>query len=167
MPAVYDALLGPVLFRPFAEHLAGRAAATDPPPVTVLELAAGTGIVTRALTDRLPAGTEVTATDLNATMVALGERHAPGARWQQADALALPFADGSFDLVVCGFGVMFLPDKVAGFAEVVRVLRPGGRLLGTIWDRVETNTLTDAFLRALVSVLAGDAPDFLTRVPHG
>ena len=110
MPEIYDRCLGPVLFRPYAQHLARRAAASA--PRDVLELAAGTGIVTRELLRQLP-GAAVTATDLNPAMVSWGAAHAPGATWLAADAQHLDFADATFDLVVCQFGVMFFPDRPA------------------------------------------------------
>lgn len=162
MPEVYDRCLGPVLFEPFAAVLAERVAG-PPAPSTVLELAAGTGIVTRAIRE----GTRVVATDLNPAMVRAGARRAGGARWAAADAGRLPFRDDAFDLAVCAFGVMFLPDRVAAYRETGRVLVDGGRLVVAVWDRAERSALTAAFLRALAAVLPTDPPDFLRRVPHG
>lgn len=164
MPAVYDRCLGPTLFTPYAEELARRAAALA--PRSVLEVAAGTGIGTAALTAALPHA-PVLATDLNATMVARGRERAPRARWEQADATALPLPDHAVDLAVCTFGVMFFPDRPAFLRETLRVLAPGGTLLLTVWDRLETCTLPRAFQAALTAVLPGRTPDFLPRVPHG
>lgn len=98
MPAVYDRILGPALFAPFAEHLAAVSAPLA--PRRVLEIAAGTGVLTRALTDALP-DSEIIATDLNPGMVSWGRERVPGARWQVSDAQTLDYADHSFDLVVC------------------------------------------------------------------
>ncbi len=123
MSEVYDRALGPVLFEPYAQRLAGLA--RDLNPERVLELAAGSGIVTSALVEALPEAT-VTATDLNDGMVEYARERVPGAHWQTADAQELPFPDGSFDLVVCQFGVMFFPDKPGAFAEMARVLSPRG-----------------------------------------
>jgi ubiquinone/menaquinone biosynthesis C-methylase UbiE len=122
MPEAYDRWLAPAMFHPFAVDLARRAARLI--PRRVLEIAAGTGVLTRELITAIPSAA-VTATDLNAAMVEFGSRRAPEAAWQQADALRLPFGDRQFDLVVCQFGVMFFPDKPAAFREVQRVLMPG------------------------------------------
>ena len=128
MPAAYDRWLVPTVFHPFAVDLARRAAAQ--PVGEALELAAGTGVLTREL---VAVAGAVTATDLNDAMVDLGARRVPAARWQQADAMRLPFDDAAFDLVACQFGVMFFPDKPAAFAEAARVLAPGGRVLMNTW----------------------------------
>jgi SAM-dependent methyltransferase len=164
MPEVYDRTLGPVLFAPFAAEVAARAAALS--PSRVLELAAGTGIGTADLIRAVP-DAAVTATDLNAAMVAWAAARHPGAAWSVADAQQLDFDDASFDLVVCQFGVMFFPDKAAAFAEAARVLSPAGRLLFTVWDTVEGSTLSAALVDSLAAVLPDDPPSFLTRVPHG
>jgi SAM-dependent methyltransferase len=164
MPEIYDTHLGPVLFAPFAAHLASIAAALR--PGRVLELAAGTGIATAALVAALP-GAEITATDLNPAMVSLGEQRVPRAGWRTADAQALDLPDDAFDLVVCQFGAMFFPDKPRAFAEAARVLRPGGILLLDVWDRVETSAFPAALVEAVAVVLADDSPCFLARVPHG
>ncbi len=166
MPQEYDDGLGDVLFRPPARHTAERLAALLPGGGRVLELAAGTGIVTAELV-RLP-GVEVTATDLNPGMVAYGAARVPAATWRAADALALDEADGAYDAVVCQFGVMFFPDRVRGMAEARRVLRPGGVLVVTSWDAVrDSNDVTRALVEALEEVLPDDPPDFPVRVPHG
>ena len=115
MPEAYNRWLAPAVFRPFARDLARRAARLA--PGRILEIAAGTGVLTNELVTALPMA-EVTATDLNAAMVEFGSRQAPGAEWRQADALDLPFKNDQFDLVACQFGVMFFPDKLAAFAEV-------------------------------------------------
>lgn len=164
MPAVYDRCLGPTLFAPFAQRLAQTVAGSS--PCQVLELAAGTGIATRAIVAALPMA-EVTATDLNPAMVAWSAAHVPGATWQQADAQALPMADGSFDVVMCQFGAMFFPDKPTAFAEAARVLRPGGTLVQLVWDAAELSDVPDALIRSLRSAFPHDPPDFVARVPHG
>src|SRR5689334_25219407 len=130
MPEAYEQHLVPVFFRPFAADLAARAAALR--PLTILELAAGTGALTSALLTEVPTAT-VVATDLNEAMVTAGSAREPRADWRQADAQELPFPDGGFDLVVCQFGVMFFPDRPAAYAEVRRVLGPGGRFLFSSW----------------------------------
>ena len=110
-------------------------------PNDVLETAAGTGVLTRALSQQLPASAHIVATDLNQPMLdqAARRQQAGTVEWKQADALALPFADRSFDVVACQFGVMFFPDKVQGYKEARRVLRPGGRFLFNVWDRISEN----------------------------
>lgn len=162
MPEAYDQLLGPPKFSPYARELARRVAAQA--PAAVLEVAAGTGLLTRALLDE---GLSVTATDLNAPMVAYGLTHVPGAAWSQADALDLPFDDGQFDAVACGFGVMFFPDKRRGFAEAKRVLRPGGVLVLSVWDGLESVPFPASVYDELVSLWPDDPPDFFARVPYG
>lgn len=164
MPEVYDRALGPALFQPFAEHLAPLVAAVA--PRQVLELAAGSGIATASLVRALP-DADITATDLNPSMVEWARARVPGATWRQADAQQLDFPDGSFDVVLCQFGAMFFPDKVTAFAEAARVLRPGGTLLLAVWDELPTNTFDAAMVASLQSVLGEEAPDFLGRVPHG
>ncbi|MDT7551119.1 MAG: hypothetical protein QOE84_3513 [Actinomycetota bacterium] len=164
MPEVYDRVLGPALFAQFATEVAARAASMS--PSRVLELAAGTGIGTAELVRALPAA-DIVATDLNAAMVSWAAERVPEAAWCVADAQDLHFDDRSFDLVVCQFGVMFFPDKVAAFAETVRVLSPGGRVLLTVWDTVEGSTLSAALVDSLAVVLPDDLPSFLRRVPHG
>jgi SAM-dependent methyltransferase len=164
MPEIYDRCLGQVWFGPYAEYLAdlvGKLAPQD-----LLEIAAGTGQLTRALVSALPAAT-ITATDLNPAMVEWGAAHSPAAQWRQADALELPFRDADFDLAVCQFGVMFFPDRPRALGEVARVLRPGGTFVFTTWDAIEHNDIARECVAALGQVLEGPVPDFLERVPHG
>jgi ubiquinone/menaquinone biosynthesis C-methylase UbiE len=167
MPALYDRHLGPFIFEPYAQDLAERVARLG--PQRLLETAAGTGIVTRALAGALPATAAITATDLNQAMVdyAAAQTRAPNVTWRQADALALPFADGSFDAVVCQFGVMFFPDKGAGYREALRVLKPGGRFLFNVWDRIADNEISRVVTEAVASLFPADPPQFLARTPHG
>ncbi|MDT4938781.1 MAG: hypothetical protein QOG80_2452 [Pseudonocardiales bacterium] len=164
MPEVYDRCLGPALFAPYAEYVAARAATLA--PRTVLELAAGTGIVTAELVQALP-DASITASDLNGAMVAWASERVPGATWRTADAQQLDFADASFDLVVCQFGVMFFPDKAGAFRETARVLAPDGTFLFTTWDSVETSDFPAALVESAAAVLPDDPPLFLARVPHG
>lgn len=164
MPERYDRCLGPALFAPYARYLAAMAAEAG--PRVVLELAAGTGIVTAELVRALPTAA-ITATDLNPAMVSLAGARVSGPTWLVADAQALQFPAAMFDLIVCQFGVMFFPDKAAAFAEAARVLRPGGRYLFTVWDRVERSGFPSALVAALAELFPEDPPDFVTRVPHG
>ena len=164
MPDAYDRFLGPVVFRPFAMDLVYRVSKFE--PRRILELAAGTGVVTRELTSTLPEA-EVVATDLNSAMVKYGSRQAPGAKWEQADAQRLPFPGERFDLIVCQFGVMFFQDKPAAFAEARRVLSPGGRLVFNTWDTVDTHDFSQALLASLERALPSSPPRFMVTVPHG
>jgi SAM-dependent methyltransferase len=164
MPEIYDRHLGPALFAPFARHLARLAVALA--PGRILELAAGTGIATAELLRALP-DAQLTATDLNQAMVTCAAERVPGPTWSVADAQRLDFADASFDLVVCQFGVMFFPDKAAAFAEAARVLAPDGTMLFTVWDVVESSPFPAALVASLATVLPVDPPGFVTDVPHG
>lgn len=140
IPALYDELMGPALFVPYAEDLAQRLSPAG--SLRVLEVACGTGIVTRRLLDRLPPSATITATDLNEPMLAQARpkfRETDPVTWKQEDATALSFADASFDAVVCQFGWMFFPDKALAAREACRVLKPGGRLLLNVWDAIEKN----------------------------
>ena len=164
MPELYDSCLGPALFSPYAEHLASMAQRWT--PAQVLEVAAGTGIVTAALRRALP-DADIVATDLNEPMVAWGATRVPSVTWQQADAQALPFPASSYDLVVCAFGAMFFPDRPAAFGQLHTVLRPGGRALLSIWDTVETSDLPAALLPCLDEAFPGEPSSFIVRTPHG
>jgi ubiquinone/menaquinone biosynthesis C-methylase UbiE len=163
----YDEYIVPLIFEPYAEDLARRLATRR--LARVLEIAAGTGVVTRRLASLLPEDVSIVATDLNQPMLDLASEVGTARRveWRQADAMQLPFEDGSFDAVVCQFGVMFFPDKAKAFAEARRVLRSGGVLLFNVWDRIEENEFADVITTALESVFPDDPPRFLARTPHG
>lgn len=165
--ALYDTYLVPLIFEPYARNLARRLALTA--PRRVLELAAGTGVVTRALASALPASCSIVATDLNAPMLEQARVMDTARRveWSQADAMHLPFDDGIFDAVVCQFGVMFFPGKPRAFSEARRVLAAGGRLLFNVWDRIGENEFADVVTTALERRYPEDPPRFLARVPHG
>ena len=166
IPALYDRHLGPMIFEPYALDIAERVARLA--PKRILEIAAGTGIVTRALARALPT-VPIVATDLNQPMLDHASAHtsAGAITWRQADGQALPFEDASFDVVVCQFGVMFFPDKAAAFGEARRVLAPGGRFLFSVWDHIDENEATDLVSRAVASLFPKDPPGFLARTPHG
>lgn len=165
---IYDRLMVPLIFEPYAQDLAARTAALK--PRSVLEIAAGTGVVTRALATKLPAETSVVATDLNQPMLDHARKRLAGDPrfvWQQADAGALPFEDARFDTVLCQFGAMFFPDKVAAYRHTKRVLKPGGRFLFNVWDRIEENAFAHEVTRALAVLFLNDPPRFMARTPHG
>jgi SAM-dependent methyltransferase len=167
IPQLYERHLVPLIFEPYAIDLASRVAPRR--PAQVLEIAAGTGVVTRRLARALPSTAAIVATDLNPPM--LEQAAAIGTirpvEWRQADAMQLPFPDAGFDVVVCQFGVMFFPDKAGAFAEARRVLRPGGLFVFNVWDRIEHNEFADTVTQALEPLFADDPPRFMARVPHG
>ena len=167
VPQIYERSLVPLIFEPYAADLARRTVRRH--PSRVLEVAAGTGVVTRQLAETLPPAVSIVATDLNQAM--LDQAAAAGTvrpvEWRQADALQLPFPDEFFDVVVCQFGVMFFPDKARAFAEARRVLRSGGQFIFNVWDRIEHNDFADTVTRALGTLFPNDPPRFLARVPHG
>lgn len=167
IPALYDRYLGPLLFEPFARHIADRVAGLQ--PARVLETAAGTGIVTTALAERLPASATLVATDLNQAMIdhASTKPVLKQVEIRQADALALPFADASFDVVVCQFGAMFFPDKVVGYREARRVLAPGGHFVLSVWGSLSDNPMTRVVVDAVGALYPQNPPRFLARTPHG
>jgi len=166
IPAVYDECLVPVLFVPFAEDLVRRTVAIG--PAQVLELAAGTGVVSHRLAAALPE-VQIVATDLNPAMldVARNGGVASNLSFQAADAQALPFVDDSFDLVVAQFGAMFFPDKIGAYAEARRVLRNGGTLMFNVWDRLDANIGSAAIHQAVCEVVPEPKPEFMPRTPFG
>lgn len=167
VPANYDRYMGPLFFEPFAREVARRLSGLR--EGALLETAAGTGIVTAALVASLPPAVAITATDLNQPMLdhAMGKPGMERVAFRQADALTLPFADASFDAVVCQFGAMFFPDRVAAYREARRVLRPGGLFLLSTWDRVEHAPVAHAALEVLSRRFPREGLWFLERTPHG
>jgi len=167
IPDLYERYMVPLMFEVYAADLAGRVARLE--PSCVLEIAAGTGVATRALARAMPASTEIVATDLNRPMLDHAQRvgTARPVEWRQADVMSLPFPDQSFDAVVCQFGVMFFPDKARAYSEVRRVLRPGGHFVFNVWDRIEHNEFAHAASQALRALFPDDPPKFMERVPHG
>ena len=166
IPALYDRCLGPLLFEPYARDLAERVAAIA--PRRILETAAGTGIVTAAIVREVP-DAEIVATDLNEAMLAVAAERvrSPAVAFRQADAQELPFADGSFDLVVAQFGAMFFPDRIAAYREARRVLKRGALFLFNVWDGLEANPASAAAAAAVAELFPDDPPGFLARVPFG
>jgi ubiquinone/menaquinone biosynthesis C-methylase UbiE len=168
IPEIYDRFLVPLIFESYARDLAARLAKVE--PREVLETAAGTGVLTRAIASKLRAHARIVATDLNQPMLdhAAAKEHNEGpVAWRQADALALPFQDQSFDAVACQFGVMFFPNKVQGYKEARRVLKPGGHFLFNVWDKISENEFADVVTDALATVFPQDPPRFMARTPHG
>lgn len=163
IPEIYERFLVPLIFEPYALDLAAH-------PQHVLETASGTGVLTRALSSRLPPQVRLVATDLNQPMLdqaASRPSSDPRLTWKLADALALPFEDRTFDVVACQFGAMFFPDKVQGYREACRVLKPGGRFVFSVWDRIADNEFADVVTEALAAIFPNDPPRFMARTPHG
>ena len=168
IPENYDRHMVPLIFEPYAADLARRAASFS--PLAVLEIAAGTGAVTRALAPKLSPEARYVVTDLNQPMLdyAASRQGADGRlTWRQADAMKLPFEDAALDLVCCQFGAMFFPDRPAAYREAKRVLKPGGRFLFNVWDHIEENIFANDVTNALARVFPDDPPRFLARTPHG
>ncbi|HJV25187.1 MAG TPA: class I SAM-dependent methyltransferase [Aromatoleum sp.] len=167
IPRLYDTCLVPLIFEPYAADLVSRLQVS--PSSSVLEIAAGTGVVTRTLAAELPETVAIVATDLNQAM--LDHAMAVGTRrpvdWRQVDAMHLPFDDESFDAVVCQFGAMFFPDRSKAFAQARRVLRPGGVFMFSVWDEIAENEFADVVTSAVAAMFPEDPPRFLARTPHG
>jgi SAM-dependent methyltransferase len=167
VPELYDRHLVPLIFESYADDLVTRLAELD--LGSVLEVAAGSGVLTRSMASRLPRSVSITATDLNQPMIdhARSVGTANPVAWRAADVMELPFDDASFDAVVCQFGVMFFPGKRAAFTEVARVLRPGGVFAFNVWGAIEDNEFADVVTAAAARVFPDDPPLFLARTPHG
>lgn len=168
MPAIYEKIFVPMIFEPYAQEMAGRVAMSQ--PRDVLEIAAGTGVLTRAMAARLGRDARIVATDLNQPMLDLaiaGQAADDRVTWKQADGLALPFGNQGFDAVVCQFGVMFFPDRIAGYREARRVLRSAGRYLFSVWDAIQSNAFVLNVTQTLHDLFPDDPPRFMERTPHG
>ena len=167
IPKLYESHLVPLIFEPYAKDLAQRLAGRN--LSRVLETAAGTGVVTRSLAATLPQRTSIVATDLNQAMLdqAASVATRRPVEWRQADAMRLPFADGTFDAVACQFGAMFFPERSKAFSEARRVAKPGGVFVFNVWDRIEENEFADTVTKSLASTFPKDPPRFLARTPYG
>jgi ubiquinone/menaquinone biosynthesis C-methylase UbiE len=168
IPENYDRYLVPLIFENYARDIAQRAAALS--PKAVLETAAGSGVVTRALAPKLSPDARYVATDLNQPMLdyaATRQDRDDRIVWRKADAQALPFEDAAFDLVCCQFGVMFFPDRPFAYREARRVLKPDGCFLFNAWDRIEENVFAGDVTDALAEIFPNDPPRFMARIPHG
>ena len=164
IPEYYDRCLGPAWFGPFARELA--AWLPPDPGGDVLEIACGTGLVTRELRQRLAPSRRLVASDLNKPMLdyarsKLGDR---GIEWREADAQNLPFRDGEFGAAACALGFMFMPDKPKAFSEARRVLKEGGTLILSVWDRAEENSGARIYAETIESLFPGDE-DMRFRIP--
>jgi ubiquinone/menaquinone biosynthesis C-methylase UbiE len=163
IPENYDRYLATLLFEPYADDLVARVPMHD--DVRILEVACGTGIVTRRLVEKLAGRGTIIATDLNEAMFAHARKGLPrrgDATWRHADATSLPFETRSFDVVVCQFGLMFFPDKAAGAREAFRVLKPGGVYLVSVWDTLEQNPVARLTHETIATFFPSDPPKFYT-----
>jgi len=161
IPADYERGLVPVIFVPYAEDLVARVPAH--PNLHVLEIACGTGVVTRRLLERLPASAQLVASDLNQAMIDVAKTRTPAdprLEWRVADGTALPFADSEFDVALCQFGLMFYPDKLAGLESTRRVLKPGGRFVFNVWDDFSKNPFGRIAHETIGSFFDVDPPKF-------
>jgi SAM-dependent methyltransferase len=164
IPEYYDRCLGPAWFGPFGRELA--ALLPQDPGGDVLEIACGTGLVTRELRARLAPSRRLVASDLNKPMLdyarsKLGDR---GIEWREADAQALPFREGEFAAVACALGFMFMPDKPKAFSQARRVLKRGGTLILSVWDRAEENDAARIYAETIEAMFPGDE-DMRFRLP--
>ena len=135
---VYEKCFVPAIFGPWAPRMAEAARVVSGD--RVLDVGCGTGVLARAAADRVAAASQVTGLDRNAGMLAVAQRLRPQIDWRQGDATALPFADESYDVVMSQFALMYFPDRPAALTEMVRVLRPGGRLAIAVWGSYERAT---------------------------
>jgi ubiquinone/menaquinone biosynthesis C-methylase UbiE len=168
IPENYDRYLVPLIFDDYARDMARRVASLR--PKAVLEVAAGSGAVTRQLAPQLSPDASYVVTDLNQPMLdyaASRQGSDPRIAWRTADAQSLPFEDARFDAVLCQFGVMFFPERLAAFREARRVLKRDGRYFFSAWDRIEDNVFADDVTNALAELFPNDPPRFLARTPHG
>jgi ubiquinone/menaquinone biosynthesis C-methylase UbiE len=166
IPEYYDGCLGPAWFGAFAADLVQRL--PDGGAGDVLEIACGTGLVTRRLRDRIDGARRLVASDVSPAMLEyarkeLGDR--PGIEWRQADAGRLPFGAGEFGAAVCAFGLMFVPDKRAAFREARRVLKGCGTFLFNVWDRIEDNPAATINAEVIEGLFPGDA-EVRFRTPY-
>jgi ubiquinone/menaquinone biosynthesis C-methylase UbiE len=168
IPEFYDTYLVPLIFKEFAEDLALRVSKFS--PANALEIAAGSGVVTRAFIEKLGARSRYSITDLNQAMLDYAktkQKDDNRLTWLQADALELPFQAAEFDVVFCQFGVMFFPDRVTGYKETKRVLRSDGVFIFNVWDKIAENEFADIVTDAAAQIFPDDPPQFLARTPHG
>ncbi|WP_028935107.1 class I SAM-dependent methyltransferase [Pseudonocardia spinosispora] len=166
IPEFYEQHLVPLIFATYADDLASRIAGYRG---AILETAAGTGVLTRRLVQTLDPSATLFATDISDSMLRRAQDMGTDrpVTWAAADAMALPFPDSSFDVVVCQFGIMFMRDRVRALAEARRVLRRDGVLLFNTWDRIEENEFVGVVSDAVAALFPADPPTFINRVPHG
>lgn len=166
IPEYYDKTLGPAWFDAIGASLVARL--PRDPGGDVLEIACGTGLVTRRIRARLDPARRLVASDLSKPMLDYARAklaNVAGIEWREADAAKLPFADGEFGAVVCSLGVMFVPAREAMFGEMRRVLKGRGILLFNVWDRIQEQTCAHVFSQVIDSLFPGDA-EIQFRMPY-
>lgn len=166
IPQIYDRFLAPLLFDAYADDIARRTAELS--PQQILETAAGTGLATVAILEKVSPA-HLIATDLNQAMLDVAAKRvaSPDVQFRAADAQSLPFPDATFDAVVCQFGMMFLPDRGAGYREARRVLKPGAHFIFNVWDTLDENPVGQTVANAVAGLFPDDPPSFFSRVPWG
>lgn len=162
IPKYYDSFLGPMFFEPFALDMANRVGKIA--PMELLELASGTGRLTKLLPAVLSKDAHIIASDINPAMVNFGRSIIEGdnVEWQQVDAVSLPFPDATFDCITVTFGVMFYSDRVKAFKEAFRVLKPGGTFIFSAWDEIKNNPMANIVNSTLKHFFPVDTPAFYT-----
>jgi ubiquinone/menaquinone biosynthesis C-methylase UbiE len=168
IPTNYHEGIGPFLFEPYALHTAERIRQLA--PRRVLETACGTGIVTRQLRAALPNDALLIASDLNEPMIAVAKetlQASANVEWIKADMTQLSFVDGHFDALVCQFGLMFVPDKLAALREARRVLERNGTLLLTTWAPLARNPVVQLAQATMDELMPNDPPRYYERAPFG
>ena len=156
---IYERHMVPAIFGPWAEDL--LALATPKPGERVLDVACGTGVVTRLVAQRVgPTGT-VVGLDLNPGMLAVARavppRHGAQIEWREGNVGAIPVADATFDLALCQQGLQFFPDRPAALREIRRVLAPRGRLALSVWRPMQHSSGFEALATALGRLIAPEA----------
>ena len=166
IPHNYDTYLGPLLFEPYAVDLVERMEGDN--YTAVLELACGTGRVTKHLLNKVAANGTLLATDLNEDMLRIARERLQDnrIRWQEADAHGLPFGNEQFELVVCQYGIMFFQDKPKALREIFRVLKPRGRFYFSTWDRIEFNAIAEVARQVVQETFPDDPPAFIEKGPY-
>ena len=168
IPEIYDSLMVPLMFQPFAEDMAARVAVLN--PGTILETAAGSGVVTRVLAPLLRPQVRYVVSDLNPPMLERARARQPQderIEWATADAQNLPFKEDVFDVLFCQFGIMFFPDKRRGLAEARRVLKPGAPFIFNVWDQLAHNPVSEVVGDVVAGHFGSENSDFFRRVPFG
>ena len=165
VPLNYETYLGPLFFEPYAQDLADRL--PNNKYGKILELACGTGRVTKYLVQKLREDGTLVATDLNEAMLSIGREKVadPRIQWSRVDAHELPYDEESIELIVCQFGVMFFQDRPEAFKEAFRVLKSGETFLFNTWDHIRHNTLTEVTRKVMDQIFPNDPAPFLTKGP--
>ena len=156
---LYEAAFVPAFFSQWAPILCDAAGLK--PGTSVLDVACGTGIVARTAADRIGAAT-VVGVDLNEAMLTVARRTRPDIEWRQGDVTALPFADDSFDVVLCQMALMFFPDRLEALGEMRRVVRRAGKVGLVVPSSLDAQPMFSAFVDLATRVAGAEAEALLT-----